>query len=91
MLAGADFAVSHLEVESADVRTRYDLSAWGCGLPELFAVAWTPDNRLTCVAAHDLPFRLCTGGVPFARCQAVPLSSSVEVDGRRFIARDLQG
>jgi hypothetical protein len=66
VLAGNDYAGSHLAVVSPDGRYQRDLSAWGCGDPVSFSFAWRPDSALSCI--NDAG-RLITGAYPFTHPQ----------------------
>ena len=63
LLAGSDYATSHLEVVSPDGRKRYDLSSWECGDSTTFSFAWLANGALACVTNTD---RITTGTFPFS-------------------------
>lgn len=64
VLAGNDYAGSHLAVVSPDGRYQRDLSSWGCGDPVSFSFAWRPDSTLSCINNDG---RLITGAYPFSQ------------------------
>lgn len=88
VLAGSEFAKSHLEVISPDGKTRFDLSNWGCGQYLLFDYAWLPDGRLSCIRANEGAFLLCIGAYPFQQCErsAVDSRLDIQADGAVWAA-----
>ncbi|HEX6543858.1 MAG TPA: hypothetical protein VF040_19035, partial [Ktedonobacterales bacterium] len=86
VLAGDDYAGSHLEVLSPDGKYHRWLTAWGCGNLGFFTFAWLPDSALSCMTDSG---HLIIGSYPFTDPHTVAMNTALAAghEGAAWLAQ----